>query len=77
MKYVLPLLIIAALMVLVGINAGGGRDAMKVGWSIIIVMGGVGSFWGAVYAALRSTEPTYPCHATTGMRARTARSILA
>ena len=41
MRYVLPLLIIAALMVLVGINAGGGRDALKVGGSILIVIGGI------------------------------------
>ena len=56
MKYVLPLLIIAALMVLVGVNAGGGREALKVGGSILIVIGGIWLM--AMLFALFITKPS-------------------
>lgn len=56
MKYVLPLLIIAALMVLVGVNAGWGREALKVGGSILIVIGGI--LLMAMLFALFITKPS-------------------
>lgn len=56
MRYLLPLLIILALLGLVVINAGGGREAMKVGWSILIVMGGI--LLMAVLFALLITKPS-------------------
>ena len=56
MRYVLPLVIILGLLGLVVINAGGGRDAMKVGWSILLVMGGI--LLMAVLFALFITKPS-------------------
>lgn len=56
MRYVLPLLIIAALMVLVGVNAGGGREALKVGGSILVVIGGI--LLMAMLFALFITKPS-------------------
>jgi hypothetical protein len=56
MRYVLPMLIILGLLGLVVINAGGGREAMKVGWSILIVMGGI--LLMAVLFALFITKPS-------------------
>ena len=41
MRYLLPSLILIGLLGLVVLNAGGGREGLKVGWSILIVVGGL------------------------------------
>lgn len=55
MRYAVPLLIMLALVGLVVINAGGGREGLKVGTSIIVVVGGL--LLMAVLFALFITKP--------------------
>ena len=55
MRYVTPLLIVAGLLGLVMINAGGGRAGLKVGWSILLVVGGI--LLMAILFALFVTKP--------------------
>lgn len=56
MRYAVPLLIMVALLGLVAVNAGGGREALKVGWSIVVVVGGI--LLMAVLFALFITKPS-------------------
>lgn len=55
MRYVPALLIMLGLIGLVVINAGGGREGVKVGQSILIVVGGLVLM--AVLFALFVTKP--------------------
>lgn len=55
MRYAVPLLIMVALVVLVGINAGGLSEGLKVARSILIVVGGLVLM--AVLFALLVTKP--------------------
>lgn len=55
MRYVPALLIMLGLIGLVVINAGGGREGLKVGQSILIVVGGLVLM--AVLFALFVTKP--------------------
>lgn len=55
MRYAVPLLIMLALVGLVVVNAGGGREGLKVGTSIIVVVGGLVLM--AVLFALFVTKP--------------------
>ena len=55
MRYVTPILILAGLLGLVMINAGGGRAGLKVGWSILLVIAGI--LLMAILFALFVTKP--------------------
>lgn len=55
MRYVVPLLIVLALLALVVVNAGGGRQGLAVGRSILIVV--VGLVLMAALFALVVTKP--------------------
>lgn len=55
MRYFVPLLIMLALVGLVVINAGGGKEGLQVGKSILVVVGGLVLM--AVLFALLVTKP--------------------
>lgn len=55
MRYVLPILVILVLTGLVVINAGGGKEGLQVGKSILLVV--VGLIVMAVLFALLVTKP--------------------
>ena len=55
MRYAVPLLIMLALVVLVGVNAGGIDEGLKVARAILIVVGGL--LLMAVLFALLVTKP--------------------
>ena len=55
MRYAVPLLIMVALVALVGVNAGGINEGLKVARSILIVVGGLVLM--AILFALLVTKP--------------------
>lgn len=55
MRYAVPVLIMVALVVLVGVNAGGIDEGLKVARTILIVVGGLVLM--AVLFALLVTKP--------------------
>lgn len=55
MRYVVPVMIMLGLIALVVVNAGGGREGLKVGRSILIVLAGLVLM--AVLFALVVTKP--------------------
>jgi hypothetical protein len=55
-RYVVPLLIMLGLVGLVVINAGGGREGLKVARSVVVVVGGLVLM--AVLFALFVTKPS-------------------